>query len=93
MQKKELNEAGIRVYGRVQGVGFRYWTAKIAKKFNIRGFVRNDGENVYIEAEGEKEKLESFLARCKKGPFLARVVNLEAKEGEVEEFREFVIDF
>jgi acylphosphatase len=68
----------LRVYGRVQGVGFRYYTQKTAMEHGIDGFVRNmpDG-SVYIEAEGEPDALERFVLWCETGPQWARVSKVE----------------
>ena len=59
-------EKAVRVIvkGRVQGVSFRYYTVKKATALNIKGWVKNlsDGNSVEIWAEGEEEKLISFLA-------------------------------
>jgi len=59
----------IHVSGMVQGVGFRWCTAREASRLGITGYVRNlsDG-SVYIEAEGSPDKLEEFLSWCRKGP-------------------------
>ena len=48
--------------GRVQGVGFRYTTQRIAGRFSVTGFVRNlpDGR-VHLVAEGTRNELTSFL--------------------------------
>jgi len=48
--------------GRVQGVGFRYNTASIARHHDVAGFVRNcsDGR-VELVAEGAPRELDSFL--------------------------------
>jgi acylphosphatase len=48
--------------GHVQGVGFRYTTAKIAARFEVAGFVRNlpDGR-VELVAEGPTDELTAFL--------------------------------
>jgi len=48
--------------GRVQGVGFRYTTARIAANYFVDGFVRNmmDGR-VEIVVEGEKSEAQAFL--------------------------------
>jgi len=48
--------------GHVQGVGFRYTTQSIAKRYDVRGFVQNlpDGR-VELVAEGEKHELVAFL--------------------------------
>ncbi|HUC31088.1 MAG TPA: acylphosphatase [Candidatus Paceibacterota bacterium] len=74
----------IKIYGDVQGVGFRdeaYWTAR---KLHVAGFVMNDPEGlVYIEAEGEEDALKDFLAWCKKGPITARVKRVETEWSDV----------
>lgn len=48
--------------GHVQGVGFRYTTKSIAKRYDVNGFVRNlsDGQ-VELVIEGEKHELSAFL--------------------------------
>ena len=50
-------------HGRVQGVGFRYTTASIARRHPVVGFVRNlpDG-SVELVAEAEPKALDQFLA-------------------------------
>jgi acylphosphatase len=50
-------------HGRVQGVGFRYTTRGIAKRFRISGFVRNlsDG-TVELLTQGEPDEVCRFLA-------------------------------
>lgn len=62
------------LYGRVQGVGFRYYVKRHADFLGISGFVRNrpDG-SVYIEAEAEPMQLQQFIALCRQGPAHARV--------------------
>ena len=49
--------------GRVQGVGFRYTTDRVAANFRVAGFVRNltDGR-VELVAEGVPAELDRFLA-------------------------------
>jgi acylphosphatase len=74
----------IRVMGKVQNVGFRYYTEKTAREFNISGFVRNEpGGGVYIEAEGESDALESFMSWCRRGPQWARVDRFEVQDQPV----------
>jgi len=48
--------------GRVQGVGFRWHTAKIAREFEVAGTVENlsDGR-VYLHAEGSEREVLSFI--------------------------------
>jgi acylphosphatase len=52
--------------GRVQGVGFRYTTQRIAGGFDVTGFVRNlpDGR-VQLVCEGSRAELAAFLAEIR----------------------------
>ncbi len=74
----ERKSVQIRVYGRVQGVGFRYYTHKKAQELDVKGYVRNrpDG-TVYIEAEASSDQLERFILWCESGPSWARVSRIE----------------
>ena len=59
--ESERHQRGFRVCGRVQGVGFRWWTRRRASDLGLRGTVRNrpDG-SVEIHAAGEPDMLEAF---------------------------------
>lgn len=76
--------AKITVYGRVQGVGYRYFTWRQAEALNLTGYVRNlpDGEAVEVVAEGEREKLDEFVRQLETGPRLARVERVETAWSE-----------
>lgn len=52
----------IHFSGRVQGVGFRYTTSRIAHGYSVTGFVRNmaDGR-VELTVEGSAAEVRSFL--------------------------------
>jgi len=82
----------IRISGRVQGVGFRYSAAGEARYRGIRGFVKNlpDG-NVYIEAEGSSEQLNSFVEWCRQGPRLGLVDSVTAEPAPVVNHSSFSI--
>ncbi len=62
------------VSGRVQGVGFRYFTKVQANKGNLGGWVRNlpDGRVEFL-ALGNRKDLEWFLLQIKAGPIGSRV--------------------
>jgi acylphosphatase len=69
------------VSGRVQGVGFRWFTEEAAAAEGLHGFVRNlpDGR-LEIAAEGDAEALERFERRVRHGPPGARVEGVEAAD-------------
>lgn len=57
------------IYGRVQGVGFRFTTKHLADQLGVSGIVRNESDgSVYAEAVGSTEQLEEFIAGLAKGP-------------------------
>lgn len=48
----------IRVYGSVQGVGFRYRTEHAAESVGATGWVRNDPDgSVFMEIQGTEEQI------------------------------------
>ncbi|MBE5662718.1 acylphosphatase [Staphylococcus sp. SS87] len=51
----------LQVFGRVQGVGFRYFTQRIAMKYNIVGTVQNVDDYVEIYAQGDEEDIDRFI--------------------------------
>lgn len=71
-----------RVIGRVQGVGFRFFTERVAEESGLSGYVMNcrDG-SVEVLVEGEREALATLLGRLKQGPSGARVERVEETWG------------
>ncbi|MBI2334809.1 acylphosphatase [Candidatus Daviesbacteria bacterium] len=71
----------IKVYGQVQGVFFRATAKEKGEKLGIKVSAENKPDGtVYIETEGEDEKLEKFVKWCRQGPSLARVEKVEVTE-------------
>lgn len=58
-----LKRLRIKILGAVQGVGFRPFVYRLAEEMKLKGWVINSSQGVFIEAEGEKEILDSFLLR------------------------------
>lgn len=84
----------LTISGKVQGVFFRKSARDKAWELGITGYAMNmpDG-SVHIEAEGEQDKLDEFMAWCKKGPEGARVDKLESGRGEEIKFDKFEIRY
>ena len=80
------------VTGRVQGVNFRHYTSKNARRLGVKGWVRNlsDGS---VEGcfEGEATAVDALVDWCRQGPDYARVDGVELHSepftGEFEEFQ------
>ena len=70
------------ISGRVQGVGFRYFTEAAAAREGLHGWVRNlpDGR-VEIDVEGEAEAIERFERNVRHGPPGARVSDVHVDDG------------
>lgn len=68
----------IVIRGRVQGVGFRYWTMAEAIRLGVAGWVRNrrDGSVEALFA-GPADAVTDLVARCRNGPEFARVDAVE----------------
>lgn len=66
-----------RIYGHVQGVGFRYFTWQYALKIGVTGFVRNlaDG-SVEVIAAGSESQIDTLNAWLQHGPCTAIVNNV-----------------
>ncbi len=81
-----MKQVDIYISGIVQGVTFRAFSKRIAKKYGLFGFAENlaDGR-LYIRALGEEESLKKFTEEVKIGPPASRVDSVEVKWGEVKE--------
>jgi len=66
------------VYGSVQGVYFRDFTARRARELGLTGYVCNlrQVEAVEVNAEGEREQLVTLISHLKVGPPAARVTKV-----------------
>lgn len=85
-----------RVYGRVQGVCFRYFVADTARKLGLKGYVRNlpSGDAVEAQAEGETQNLQKLLESLGTGPPGAQVRQIEVNWSACSElFRDFDIRY
>src|SRR5689334_20379062 len=68
----------VTIRGRVQGVGFRYWTRRTATARGLKGWVRNrrDGSVEAVFA-GPEEAVADMIKQCRRGPDAARVDSID----------------
>ncbi len=82
----------IIVHGRVQGVQFRAGTKEKAAQLGILGWVKNRPEGtVEIHAEGEKSKLDNFIAWCRQGTPSANMTSVDLNSISLQNFTSFEI--
>lgn len=86
----------IKVFGLVQGVGFRYFIYRHATELGVKGYVRNcsDG-SVEIVAQGDNDILEKLIYYAKTGPRYSEVERIEIEDLKDEkEFNTFrIVEF
>lgn len=64
----------LRIQGRVQGVGYRWWTVGEARRLGLCGWARNRADGtVEVLAIGEPEAVEALARACQHGPPAAQV--------------------
>ena len=82
----------ITVNGVVQGVGFRPFVHRLAKRWALDGSVRNSGQGVCIEVQGEEAALKSFVAQLREeAPPLAVIENVAIRVQPPAKLCDFVI--
>jgi len=85
----------VRISGRVTGVGFRYSALNQACKYQgLKGYVKNVqyGE-VEVLLQGEREMVDKMLSWLSRGPFTARVDNVEISKVPCDDsLRDFTIE-
>ena len=65
------------VKGRVQGVGFRFWTLRMAEQRGITGWVRNRADgSVEVHAEGSPDALADLDRLLRQGPPASAVTHV-----------------
>lgn len=68
----------VKIYGIVQGVGFRPFVYKKAKDFRIYGYVKNIGGAVLIDCSGERKNIKEFIIEIiKNPPILAKIEKVQ----------------
>lgn len=88
-----MKAINLTITGTVQGVGFRFSTLQLARKFNLTGFVTNrlDG-SVYIEAQGDSINLTKFCNAIKQNPSpFAKINQVVINEQSTQAFTSFTV--
>jgi len=69
------------ITGRVQGVGFRYFTEAAAARAGVHGWVRNNPDgSVEAFLEGEETAVDAVEAALRRGPSSCQVDNVAVSE-------------
>jgi acylphosphatase len=87
-----MERRAVIITGRVQGVGFRWWTRRQAERLGVGGTVRNleDG-SVFVELAGASERVDALLAALRSGPPGAAVEDIAEVSPSIERYTGFRI--
>lgn len=88
-----MKQVHLLISGFVQGVGYREFVKRQARKLGLIGWVRNLSDNrVEVVAQGQEDSLKKLIKICEKGPFLSEVKNISIEWQEAKEiFSDFQI--
>ncbi len=87
-----IDALDIRVRGIVQGVGFRPFVYRLARRYLINGWVLNDLDGVFIHAEGESGLIDEFVTELHMNPpAAAKISEVELKEVPLQDCTTFEI--
>jgi acylphosphatase len=90
-----MTGAHIRVVGRVQGVGFRYFAMRHANDYGLKGYVKNlaDG-SVEVRVEGEKDVIKHYTKILEEGPGYSLVDYVDFSfEPYTAKFQKFSVEY
>ena len=70
------------IFGKVQGVGFRYWLYEKAIKKNIRGWVKNTihGQVEALLIGDDDENVNDLIKQCQQGPLSSNVTQVKIQD-------------
>ena len=87
-----IRSVKINIYGKVQGVGFRYNALQKANEIGVNGFVKNRSDgSVYMEVEAERALIDEYIVWCKKEHSWSRVDDVVVMEIPFNSYRGFCV--
>lgn len=78
-KRVEMKELRIlRIHGKVQGVGYRFFATRVARRLGLKGNISNlrDG-SVEAVVEGESKAIDDWIRELKEGPRYAEVTSID----------------
>jgi acylphosphatase len=73
----------VRIHGKVQGVGYRFFATRVARRLGLKGSIQNERDGT-VEAmvEGEKKAIDEWIEELKEGPRYAEVTKIDQETKE-----------
>ena len=68
----------IRIHGKVQGVGYRFFATRVARRLGLKGSIQNNRDGtVDAVVEGEKDAINDWIEQLKEGPRYAEITRID----------------
>ncbi len=68
----------IHIHGKVQGVGYRFFATRVARRLGLKGSIQNNRDgSVEATVEGEKSTIDEWIEELKEGPRYAEVTRID----------------
>lgn len=73
----------LRIHGKVQGVGYRFFATRVARRLGLKGHIQNlrDG-TVEAIVEGEGHAIDEWIEELREGPRFAEVSRIDQEKKE-----------
>ncbi|HVR43174.1 MAG TPA: acylphosphatase [Thermoanaerobaculia bacterium] len=73
----------LRIHGKVQGVGYRFFATRVARRLGLKGHIQNlrDG-SVEASVEGESDAIDEWIEELREGPRYAEVTRIDQERRE-----------
>jgi acylphosphatase len=68
----------LRIHGKVQGVGYRFFATRVARRLGLKGSIQNlrDG-TVEAAVEGDGKDIDEWIRELREGPRYAEVTRID----------------
>lgn len=68
----------IRIHGKVQGVGYRFFATRVARRLGLKGSIQNNRDGtVDAVVEGEQSVIDEWLEQLREGPRYAEITKID----------------
>jgi acylphosphatase len=68
----------IRIHGKVQGVGYRFFATRVARRLGLKGSIQNNRDGtVDAVVEGEKSVIDEWIEELREGPRYAEITKID----------------
>lgn len=85
----------LRIHGKVQGVGFRFFATRVARRLGLKGWIQNvrDG-SVEAAVEGDSDAIDRWIEELREGPRYAEVSRIDQERRDYRgQFGDFDVKF